>query len=155
MTTLAAPALELPAVDYGHVEAVVVHFDDLDPMGLMHNARYALLLERGLSRYWAARGHSFVDGRPTSADMVHAVREFAITYHRPITGTGPVALHFWVDRLGSSSATYGFRFLSLDGEHLYADGRRVHVRFDLATGRPTPWSDEARVIATGLLAPQA
>ena len=37
------------AVHYGHTEPVPVHFDDLDPMGLVHNARYAVLLERALS----------------------------------------------------------------------------------------------------------
>jgi hypothetical protein len=28
-------------IDYGHLEPVDVHFDDLDPMGIVHNARYA------------------------------------------------------------------------------------------------------------------
>jgi hypothetical protein len=38
----AAVATEL-TIDYGHVEMVPVHFDDLDPIGMVHNARHALL----------------------------------------------------------------------------------------------------------------
>jgi hypothetical protein len=38
-----------PTIDYGHVELLPVHFDDLDPMGMVHNSRYALLIERALA----------------------------------------------------------------------------------------------------------
>ena len=56
-------------------------------------------------------------GGPTTPDVFHAVREFAITYRAPIRGTGRVAVHFWLDQLGETSAEYGFRVLSLDGAH--------------------------------------
>ncbi|MGI5212866.1 acyl-CoA thioesterase [Plantactinospora sp. CA-290183] len=130
-----------------------VHFDDLDPMGIVHNARYAVLLERALGEYWAVRGHSFRDGRPTSPDVFHAVREFAITYRTPIRGTGAIGVHFWVDRLGTTGADYGFQFRSLDGATMHAEGRRSVVRLDPATFRPTPWSDSARTVASTLLRP--
>ena len=34
------------AVEYGHITEVPVHFDDLDALGVLHNARYAVLVER-------------------------------------------------------------------------------------------------------------
>lgn len=135
----------------GHTETVTVHFDDLDPMGIVHNARYAVLLERALSAYWSVRGHSFSNGRPTTPDVVHAVREFAITYLAPIRGTGEVLVDFWLDRLGESSGVYGFRFLSPDLSTVYAEGRRVVVKLDPSTGRPSPWTPHAREVATPLL----
>ncbi|HEX5543001.1 MAG TPA: hotdog domain-containing protein [Micromonospora sp.] len=150
-------AAESPAerfeVEFGQVEPVVVYFDDLDPLGVVHNARYAVLLERALSRYWAAHGHSFANGRPTSPDVVHAVREFTITYRQPIRGTGRIAVHFWLNHFGTTGAEYGFRFLSADGGTVYADGRRAIVRLDPATLRPTEWSDAARAVAATLLRP--
>jgi acyl-CoA thioester hydrolase len=139
-----------PTVDYGYVEPVTIHFDDLDAMGLVHNGRYAVLLERAISPYWQARGHGYVDGRTTSPDLFHAVREFTITYLAPIRGTGDIGVHFWIEQLGTSSATYGFRFLSKDGETVYAEGRRSIVRLDPATLRPTPWTEAARAVATTL-----
>lgn len=146
-TTL-APA---PGLDVGHVQPLDVHFDDLDPMGIVHNARYAVLLERAIAPYWAARGHSFAGGRPTAPDVVHAVREFAITYLAPIRGTGQIAVHFWLAAFGRTSGTYGFRFLSADHGTVHAEGRRSIVRLDPVTLRPTPWTEAGRAVATELL----
>lgn len=143
--------LTVPDITYGHVQAVPVYFDDLDALGIVHNARYAVLLERAVSQYWAERGHSFADGNPTSPDVFHAVRDFRIGYRAPIRGTGEVLVHFWLERFGETSAVYGFRFLSTDGATVYAEGERVVVRLDPATMRPTPWSDAARAVASGLL----
>jgi acyl-CoA thioester hydrolase len=145
--------VELPTVEYGHVEPIVVHFDDLDAMGLLHNARYAILLERAIASYWASRGRSFEGGRPSLPDVFQAVREFAITYRAPIRDTGPVAVHLWLAHLGRTSAEYAFRFLSLDGGTLHAEGRRGVVRLDPDTMRPAPWTDAARAVATTLLHP--
>lgn len=147
--------VEPTAADFGHVEPVLVHFDELDLMGVLHNARYAVLLERALAGYWGARGFSFQDGRPTAPDVVHVVREFTISYQRPIRGTGWIAIHFWLERFGTTSGEYAFRFLSRDGKTVFAEGRRSIVRIDPATLRPTPWSDDARRVAADLLRPGA
>jgi acyl-CoA thioester hydrolase len=138
-------------IQYGHTTAVPVHFDDIDAMGIVHNARYALMLERALTAFWAERGHAITAKGPTSSDVINAVREFTITYHRPIRGTGEVAVHFWLEKLGGTSAVIGFRFVSADGATLYADGHRVNVKLDPATLRPAPWSDDAREISRTLL----
>jgi acyl-CoA thioester hydrolase len=135
-------------VDFGHVERIPIHYDDLDAMGIVHNARYPLLLERSLTPYWAEHG-----GQATSPDMFHAVREFCISYMAPIRSMGEVLVHFWLDHLGERSATYGFRFLSADGGTIHAEGTRSIVRLDPATLRPTPWSDAARAVARTLLRP--
>ncbi|MGC5022725.1 acyl-CoA thioesterase [Micromonospora sp. DT47] len=142
-----------PVVEFGHVEHVTVHFDDLDAMGIMHNARYAVLLERALTPYWADRGVSFQGEQNSAPDVFHAVREFTITYRAPITATGPVAVHFWLEHFGTSSAEYAYQFRSVDGGTVHAEGRRAIVRLDPATLRPTPWTDAARAVAATLLRP--
>jgi acyl-CoA thioester hydrolase len=145
--------IDQSAVEFGHVEHVQVHFDDLDAMGILHNARYAVLLERALTPYWTERGISFQGGRLSAPDVFHAVREFTISYRAPIAGTGPVAVHFWLEHFGTSSARYAFEFRSVDGRTVYADGTRSIVRLDPATLRPTAWTEAARVIAATLLRP--
>ncbi|MEV0157640.1 thioesterase family protein [Micromonospora sp. NPDC050686] len=142
-----------PVVEFGHVEHVTVHFDELDAMGILHNARYAVLLERALTPYWAERGVSFTGGQLSAPDVFHAVREFTIRYRAPITGTGPVGVHFWLDHFGTSSARYAFEFRSVDGAIRYAEGTRSIVRLDPATMRPAPWTDAARAVAATLLRP--
>lgn len=140
-------------VHYGHIDVVPIHFDDLDAMGIVHNAKYAVLLERALIKFWAERGHSYENGRTTTTDSFNAVREFRITYHAPIRSTGDVAIHFWVEHIGTSSGVYAFRFTSPDLSTVYAEGRRVNVKLDPKTMRPAPWSDEARAIGMSLLRP--
>ena len=139
------------AVEYGHITEVPVHFDDLDALGVLHNARYAVLVERAMINWWAERGVSFAGGRPTTPDAFNVVREYAITFHQPVLGTGTLAVHFWLEKLGSTSADYRFRCTSPDGRTVYAEGRRVNIRLDPATMRPAPWTDEGRALASMLL----
>jgi acyl-CoA thioester hydrolase len=140
-----------PTVTHGAVERTAVHFDDLDAMGILHNSRYAVLVERAVSQWWADRGVSFAGGRPTSPDAFNAVREYAITFHRPVTSVGDIAVHFWLAKLGTTSADYRFRVTSPDGTEVYAEGRRVNIRLDPATMRPAPWTDHARGLAAALI----
>ena len=141
------------AVEYGHTTLVPVHFDDLDALGVLHNARYAVFVERAMISWWAERGVSFADGRPTSPDAFNVVREYAITFHLPVRGTGEIAVHFWVENLGTTSTDYRFRVTSTDNRMMYAEGRGVNIRLDPATIRPTPWSPEGRRLASQLLRP--
>ena len=116
----AALALDL-TVDYGHLELLPVYFDDLDPMGVVHNARFALLIERALAAFWGRHGHPFVGVRPSTPDTFNVVKEFSISYRAPIRRTGAVAIHFWLEHLGQSSAVYGFRVLSANGATVFTE----------------------------------
>ncbi len=129
-----------------------VHFDDLDAMGVLHNSRYAVLVERAIVLWWSERGVSFSGGRPTTPDAFNVVRSYQITFHRPVRGTGAVVVRFWLERMGTTSADYAFQVTSPDGGTLYADGARVNVRLDPATMRPAPWTEDGRAIAATLLA---
>src|SRR5712664_187042 len=107
----------------GVTETVEVHFEDLDAQGVVHNARYVLLLERALSAYWTKNGYPWDPSSPQFMDVFFVVKEFTITYHAPITRTGPVGVQFWIDRLGTTSAVYEFRVVSHDETVTYAEGR--------------------------------
>src|SRR5262245_45368569 len=130
--TAAVAAADL-TTGYGQVAVQPVHFDDLDPLGMVHNARYALLIERALAAFWARHGHTFRDGRPITPDAFNVVKEFSISYRAPIRGTGDVLVHFWLEHLGSSCGVYNFRLLSADGTTVFAEGRRVVIKIDTVT----------------------
>ncbi len=140
------------ALQPGHIRPVQIHFDDLDAMGVVHNARYVLLLERALLGYWTERGWSFDPGKPHFADIFFVVREFSITYHVPISSVGDAAVHFWVEHLGTTSVVYGFRVLSADQTVVHAEGRRAQVKLDPATLRPAPMTPALRDAVQPLLA---
>jgi len=137
-------------VAFGHVEPLPTHFDDLDLMGMVHNTRYPVLVERALNGFWTRQGFHFQNGVYSQPDAFLVVAEFQISYRSPIRGTSPIGVHLWVDKLGESSAAYGFRVLSADQSVVHAEGKRVHIRLDQETLRPTPWTPAARVILEGL-----
>ncbi|MET8894534.1 acyl-CoA thioesterase [Streptomyces albogriseolus] len=152
MTAEAPPA---PALSYGRLIPVTVHFDDLDALGLLHNARYPLLVERAWAGLWQANGVTFDGDWAAAGDACNAVKELRLTYEAPVTRPGPYAVHLWLDRLGTTGLTYGFRFCSADGAVTYARGSRVLVRLDATTLRPAPWSEAFRGAARELLRPDA
>ncbi|OPG06811.1 thioesterase family protein [Microbispora sp. GKU 823] len=132
-------------------ETVQVHFDDLDAMGLLHNSRYAVLVERAIGAFWHRLGWAADPARSAFRDVLMAVREFKVTYHVPIAEPGEQSVHFWLERMGRTSGVYGFRVLSADRATVHAEGYRVNVNLDPATFRPTPFSDEIREAAAPLL----
>jgi acyl-CoA thioester hydrolase len=138
---------------HGHLETIQIHFDDLDPMGIVHNSRYAILLERSLTDFWVARGWAADAASSEFEDVFMAVREFTVTYRAPIFGLVRVNVRFWIEHLGNSSAVYAFRIESADGATLHAEGRRAVVNLDPATFRPTRISDGLRAAAAPLMAP--
>ncbi|GLX49153.1 thioesterase [Streptomyces hygroscopicus subsp. hygroscopicus] len=124
---------------YEHTEAVEVFFDDLDAFGMLYHGRFAALLERAITRYFAGLGMSL--GHP---DVNVVVRELLVTFERPVTRIGPVDVTFWLDHLGGTSAQFGFRFHSRGATH--ARGRRVIVKIDPETAVPAPWTEKTRAI---------
>ncbi|AZM63379.1 MULTISPECIES: acyl-CoA thioesterase [unclassified Streptomyces] len=148
MTVEAPPA---PALHHGRLIPVTVHFDDLDALGLLHNARYPLLVERAWTELWHDNGVRFEGDWAAAGDACNAVKELCLTYEAPVTRPGTYAVHLWLDRLGTTGLTYGFRFCSADGAVTYARGSRVLVRLDAGTLRPAPWSEPFRDAARALL----
>ncbi|MFK0118188.1 acyl-CoA thioesterase [Streptomyces sp. NPDC090994] len=151
--TAEAPAAPIPALSYGRLVPVTVHFDDLDALGLLHNARYPVLVERAWGELWEGHGYRYAGDWAAAGDACNAVKELRITYEAPVTRPGGYAVHLWLERLGRTGLTYGFRFCSADGATTYAHGTRVLVRLDAATMRPAPWSEEFRAVGRELLRP--
>lgn len=126
-----------------HEQVMGVYFDDLDAFYILHNARYLLLFERTLGSFWEEIGMGTFE--PQSAgDHCHLVRANTIEYHRPVRGTGHVRVRVWVQSLGRTSLTFGFRLMPIDEDIDCATGTRTIVRVDPSTQRAEPWSEEFR-----------
>jgi len=120
-----------------------VYFDDLDPFHILHNARYLLLFERTLGSFWQELGLGALQDSP---DQHHLVRANAIEYISPVRGTGSVRVRVWVEKLGTTSLTFGFRLMPMDEDRDHARGTRTVVRVDPQSWRPTPWSEPFRAL---------
>ena len=120
-----------------------IYFDDLDPMHVLHNARYLLLFERALGAFWMEQGWgSFQDtSRP---ECFHLVAKNEMNYLEPVRGVGKVRVRVSVDHLGTSSLVFGFRMMPLDADTDYARGSRVVVHVNPKTLVPEPWPQDFR-----------
>lgn len=126
-----------------HEQVMGVYFDDLDAFYILHNARYLVLFERTLGSFWETIGMGSFE--PESAgDHCHLVRANAIEYRSPVRGTGRVRVRVWIERMGTTSLTFGFRVMPMDRDLDHATGTRTIVRVDPATQRPVPWTDGFR-----------
>ena len=118
-----------------------VHFDELDPMQMLHNARFATHIERAIIAFYATTGRKWEADVNDNPDQFHVVRDIRIEYLNPVLGPGTMRIDVWVEEIGNTSCTYGFLCSSEDGNRAYARGERVIVKIDPSTYRPTPWTD--------------
>lgn len=123
-----------------------IYLDDLDGFGMLHHARYAVLLDQAVIDFWLDAGWV-----SDPAESVQAIRALELTYHLPVVGMQDVDVHLWVDRAGRTSVTYRFQVLSADHTVRYAEGSRVLVNLDPRTLRPTPLTEAMWEVAAPLL----
>ena len=128
-----------------------VHFDELDPMQMLHNARFPAHVERAITAWYAANGASWQLDVRDNPDQFHVVRELRIEYLNPLLGPGSMRIDIWVEHLGNTSCVYGFLCSSEDGLIPYARGERTIVKVDPATRRPAPWTEFFREHHSALL----
>lgn len=119
-----------------------IWFDDLDPMRILHNSRYAVHVEHAMTAYFDSIGFPVAERVEDNPDQFHAVREFHIEFVSPFRGPGELIVELWRERLGMTSATYGFRIVHGHGQRVVAQGRRTIVKLDPRTFAPLPWTEE-------------
>lgn len=128
--------------DTAFVWSAPVYFDDLDAMGMLHNAHYAVLVDRVISAYFESCGLSWEPQAALNPDQHWAVRHQSLEYLTPVRGVGAVEIALWLSAIGRTSATYSAEFRSQDVVH--ARTQRTVVKLDIDTGLPSPWSPRTR-----------
>lgn len=123
-----------------------VFFDELDLNGTLHNSRFAVHVERAQSALFEQLGKQWFRYADRDPDLHYAVRELHVEFLAAFTAPGPLPVHITADKIGTTSAVYGF-----ECGH-YAKGYRVIVKVDPETGRPVPWSDWYRAMFAELQA---
>lgn len=131
----------------GYVYHATVWLDEFDSMGMLHNNRYAVHVERASSEWLrTAKGLD-------PSDSFIAVKAHETEFTAPFTGEGS-ELSVWLTlkRVGTTSMTINFHCFSpsADGtETLHARGTRTVVKISASDGRPAPWSVAFRSAVTG------
>lgn len=135
-----------------YVHRSTIWFDELDMVGVLHNARYAIHVERAMTALY----HSLPDVDP--ADGMVVVKHYEIEFIAPFTQErGELAVELTLQHLGTTSAVWAFRCLSYpEGgptaeqaggrELVHARGTRTNVKVSPGDLRPVPWTDRLRSI---------
>ncbi len=113
-----------------------VEFRDTDAAGIVHFSVFFAYMEQAeheLLRHLGLSVVSEMNGKTISWPRVSATCD----YRRAIRFEQEVTIHVWVQRLGNTSATYGFKF-QLDDETV-AEGHVTSVCCQIESGqRPIP-----------------
>jgi acyl-CoA thioester hydrolase len=130
--------------DFGHAVDVAVRFADTDAMGHVNNAVYLTYCEMARIRYWTdVTGEPVAAGHEGAESLILA--EARITYRAPVFHTEVVTIETRATTLGRSSFTLEHRLTAAavgEAPRLVAISDSVMVRYDYATGRPSPLSDD-------------
>jgi acyl-CoA thioester hydrolase len=87
-----------------YVHRETIWFDELDMLGVMHNARYAIHVERAMTAWY----HSLPDTDPS--DVLVVVKQYEIEFIRPFTEErADLTVEISLERRGRTSAVFSFR----------------------------------------------
>lgn len=132
------------AGDFAHRVDVVVRFADTDAMGHVNNAVYLTYCEMARIRYWTdVTGEPVASGHEGAESLILA--EARITYRAPVFHTETVTVETRATTIGRTSFTLEHRLTAVApgaAARLVAVSESVMVRYDYATGRPTPLSED-------------
>jgi acyl-CoA thioester hydrolase len=123
-----------------HRVGIPIRFADIDALGHVNNAVFLTYMEVARTSFWAER-----IGTVRVLEIDFVVARVEIDYRRPVLFNDALVCELWLEKVGRSSFTVGYRFLV--GDTLVAEARSVQVFVDLATGasKPVPDSFRARV----------
>jgi acyl-CoA thioester hydrolase len=86
-----------------------VFFDELDLNGALHNARFAVHVERAQSALFERLGKGWARLADRDPDLRYVVRELHLEFLAPLAAPGALRIELTAGKLGRTSATYGFR----------------------------------------------
>lgn len=129
-----------------------VRYAELDPQGVVFNARYLEYADLIVTEYWRDRQLRLYGEGALEFHVAHA----AVNFRRPIRAEEQIEGRAWTTRIGNSSMTTRIELHGYadpePGDDLRAEIELVNVHVDLATGLPQTIPQSAR---TALLGNQA
>jgi acyl-CoA thioester hydrolase len=120
-----------------------VYFDDLDPNGHLHNAKYGLYVERAVTAALAHRGFDTTRVSARDEDLRYVVRHFEIEFLAEVRQPQVLSIVVQLSSIGVSSSKWTFSCYLPDGKTVSARGNRTIVKVD-SSGRPVGWSRRLR-----------
>ena len=117
-----------------------VRWSEVDPQGVVFNARYLDYGDIGVTEYWRAVGFRFDVGDDMQFHVAHA----AVDYKKPIYPDEMIDLHVRTEKIGNTSMTVLIEIRGSSADDLRATIRCVQVHVDLDGHKPKPVPESVR-----------
>lgn len=131
----------IPTVDgYPYVAEVTTRWNDNDVYGHVNNAVFYAYFDSVANDYLITEGGLDIH----AADVIGLVVESGCQYHAPVEYPATLRVGLRVDRLGTSSVTYGLAVFTADVDQAVVHGHFTHVFVDRETRRPTAMPAQLR-----------
>jgi acyl-CoA thioester hydrolase len=126
--------------DYRYFKTIATRWSDNDSYGHVNNVIYYQWFDTAVNQWLIANGLLDIE----AGDPIGLVVETGCTYFSALAFPGDVDIGIAVDRLGSSSVTYGIGVFASGSSEPAAQGRFTHVYVSRANRRPVPLPPEWR-----------
>jgi acyl-CoA thioester hydrolase len=136
----------MPRADFNHSHRIRVRYGEVDPQGVVFNARYLDFADIAVTEFWRELRASGL----WSADTLEChVAKAEVTFRKPILADEEIDVMSRTARLGTSSITTIVEVHGAgDNDDLRALVEIVAVHIDLSDHRPRPLPDRARAALT-------
>lgn len=119
---------------YRHFQPITTRWMDNDVYGHLNNVVYYSLFDTVVNRFLIDNG--LVD--PHDGEIIGLVVNSNCHYFAPLAFPDAIEGGLRVDRIGTSSVTYGVGIFAENADSAAAQGGFVHVYVDTANRRPIP-----------------
>ncbi len=127
--------------EWRHFLEIQTRWGDNDVYGHVNNTVYYSWFDTAVNNWLIHKGLLDLERSP----VVSLVVETGCSYFESVTYPEPIDIGLRVDRVGTSSVTYGLGVFRKGADLAAAVGRFVHVCVDRETRRPVPLPDTLRV----------
>lgn len=134
---------------FARLYKIETRWRDMDIYGHVNNAVHYELSDSVMNRALIAAGAMTRDGLP----VIGLVAQSGAQYFAELAYPEPVEVGLRVERLGTSSVTYGFGLFAESAEISAAHVFMTHVYVHRDTRKPMPLSPALRAFAEGLKTP--
>ncbi|GGB56365.1 thioesterase [Roseibium aquae] len=131
----------VPRSDFPTYRTIPTRWMDVDIYGHVNNVEYLSYFDTAVNGWYGEQG--LLD--PRTSPTVFLVVETGCHYFSELVFPSTVHAGIRVDKLGTSSVTYGIGLFAGEAPDCAAMGKFVHVHVDRRTRRPTPIPDNVRV----------
>ncbi|WP_209349204.1 thioesterase family protein [Pontixanthobacter sp. CEM42] len=125
-----------------------VRYAELDPQGVVFNARYLEYGDLIISEYWRARELRMFGEGAMEFHVAHA----GVNFRKPIRAEEEIEGRAWTTKIGNSSMTTRIELHGVQddgGDDLRAEIELVNVHVSLETGQSLPIPESARAALLG------